>query len=136
MSLKNININEETFDLFVSLDPEDKVQFIYDALTDSVENSYQKQLEILHTKFEKSSYILVRTQDLLVGPYRLCITNYGDIITFNSDSIRVIRHFIKKMAHDGTMLTTLSYIKKSEVDMYKYFKAYKILGTTQPICEN
>jgi len=117
MSLKNININEETFDLFVSLDPEDKVQFIYDALTDSVENSYQKQLEILHTKFEKSSYILVRTQDLLVGPYRLCITNYGDIITFNSDSIRVIRHFIKKMAHDGTMLTTLSYIKKSEVDM-------------------
>ncbi len=136
MNLRNIHVNEDTFDLFVSLDPADKVEFLYDTLTDGVEQSFNKQLDRLHAQFEAARYVVVRTQDLLVGPYRLCISNYGNVITFNSDSIRVIRHFVKKMTHDGTMLSSLNYVKKTEIDMYKYFKAYKILGTTQPICEN
>jgi len=136
MKLNSINITEDTFDLFVSLDPADKVEFLYDTIINGVDNSFNKQLERLHAKFEAARFVVVRTQDLLVGPYRLCISNYGDVITFNSDSIRVIRHFVKKMTHDGTMLSSLNYIKKSEIDMYKYFKAYKIVGTTQPICEN
>jgi len=136
MNLKNVNIPEDTFDLFVSLDPANKVEFLYDTLTDGVEQSFNKQLDRLHAQFEAARYVVVRTQDLLVGPYRLCISNYGNVITFNSDSIRVIRHFVKKMTHDGTMLSSLNYVKKTEIDMYKYFKAYKILGTTQPICEN
>ena len=117
MNLKSININEEIFDLFVSIDPTDKVEFLYDALVDNVNNSYNKQLERLHARFEESRFLVVRTQDLLVGPYRLCISNYGNIITFNSDSIRVIRHFVKKMTHDGTMLASMSYMKKTEIDM-------------------
>lgn len=136
MNLKNIHINEDTFDLFVSLDPSDKIEFLYDALVNSVDHSYNKQLEQLHARFESARFVVVRTQDLMVGPYRLCVSNYGDVITFNSDSIRVIRHFVKKMTHDGTILSSLSYVKKTEIDMYKYFKAYKIVGTTQPICEN
>ena len=136
MNLKNVNIPEDTFDLFVSLDPADKVEFLYDTLIDGVEQSFNKQLDRLHAQFESARYVVVRTQDLMVGPYRLCISNYGNVITFNSDSIRVIRHFVKKMTHDGTMLSSLNYVKKTEIDMYKYFKAYKILGTTQPICEN
>jgi hypothetical protein len=136
MKLQNINITENDFDLFIALDPEDKIEFLYDILTIGKESASSKQLERIHEQIERSRMVVVKVQDLMVGPYRLCISNYGNVITFNSDSIRVIRHFIKKMNHDGTLLATVPYIKKSEFDFYKYFKAYRILGVNQPLCEN
>lgn len=136
MKLQNIKISEDDFDLFVALDPADKVEFLYDVLTDGVESAVSKQTKQFQERIEHSRMVVVKVQDLMVGPYRLCISNYGNIITFNSDSIRVIRHFIKKMNHDGTLLASISYIKKSEFDLYKYFKAYRILGVNQPLCEN
>ena len=136
MNLQNVKISEDDFDLFISLDPADKIVYLYDILTVGKEFANSKQLEQLHAKLEHARIVQVKIQDLMVGPYRLCISNYDDIITFNSDSIRVIRHFIKKMNHDGTILATVPYIKKSDFDFYKYFKAYRILGVNQPLCEN
>jgi hypothetical protein len=136
MALQNTKISEDDFDLFIALDPTDKIEYLYDILTVGKEAANSKQMEQLHARLEHARIVQVKIQDLMVGPYRLCISNYDDIITFNSDSIRVIRHFIKKMNHDGTILTTVSYIKKSEFDFYKYFKAYRILGVNQPLCEN
>jgi len=136
MALQNTKISEDDFDLFIGLDPTDKIEYLYDILTVGKESANSKQLEQLHARLEHARIVQVKIQDLMVGPYRLCISNYDDIITFNSDSIRVIRHFIKKMNHDGTILATVPYIKKSEFDFYKYFKAYRILGVNQPLCEN
>jgi hypothetical protein len=136
MKLQNAKISEDDFDLFIALDPADKIVYLYDILTVGKESANSKQIEQLHARLEHARIVQVKIQDLMVGPYRLCISNYDDIITFNSDSIRVIRHFIKKMNHDGTILATVSYIKKSEFDFYKYFKAYRILGVNQPLCEN
>jgi hypothetical protein len=136
MALQNIKISEDDFDLFIGLDPTDKIEYLYDILTVGKEAANSKQIEQLYTRLEHARIVQVKIQDLMVGPYRLCISNYDDIITFNSDSIRVIRHFIKKMNHDGTILATVPYIKKSEFDFYKYFKAYRILGVNQPLCEN
>jgi len=136
MALQNIKISEDDFDLFIGLDPTDKIEYLYDILTVGKEAANSKQIEQLHTRLEHARIVQVKIQDLMVGPFRLCISNYDDIITFNSDSIRVIRHFIKKMNHDGTILATIPYIKKSEFDFYKYFKAYRILGVNQPLCEN
>ena len=136
MALQNIKISEDDFDLFIGLDPTDKIEYLYDILTVGKEAANSKQIEQLHTRLEHARIVQVKIQDLMVGPFRLCISNYDDIITFNSDSIRVIRHFIKKMNHDGTILATVPYIKKSEFDFYKYFKAYRILGVNQPLCEN
>lgn len=136
MKLQNAKISEDDFDLFITLDPTDKVQYLYDILTIGKESANSKQVEQLQAKLAYARIVQVKIQDLMVGPYRLCISNYDDIITFNSDSIRVIRHFIKKMNHDGTILATISHIKKTEFDFYKYFKAYRILGVNQPLCEN
>jgi hypothetical protein len=136
MKLQNVKITENDFDLFISLDAADKIEYLYDVLVNGSESANDKQLSRIHEQIEHARMIVVKVQDLMVGPYRLCISNYGDIITFNSDSIRVIRHFIKKMNHDGTLLATVPYIKKSEVDFYKYFKAYRVLGVNQPLCEN
>lgn len=136
MALQNTKISEDDFDLFIGLDPTDKIEYLYDILTVGKESANSKQLEQLHARLEHARIVQVKIQDLMVGPYRLCISNYDDIITFNSDSIRVIRHFIKKMNHDGTILATVPYIKKSDFDFYKYFKAYRILGVNQPLCEN
>jgi hypothetical protein len=136
MALQNTKISEDDFDLFIGLDPTDKIEYLYDILTVGKESANSKQLEQLHARLEHARIVQVKIQDLMVGPYRLCISNYDDIITFNSDSIRVIRHFIKKMNHDGTILATVPYIKKSEFDFYKYFKAYRVLGVNQPLCEN
>ena len=59
------------------------------------------------------------------------------MITFNSDSIRVIRSFVRKFYRDGHILLTDRTLKKDpDMDIYRYFKAYKLLKLGMPICEN
>ena len=53
----------------------------------------------------------------------------------NSDSLRAIKSFVNKMSNDGLLLWQLK-IKKSIFDMYRYYKAYKIIGRVGPVSSN
>ena len=75
-------------------------------------------------------------EDLQVGRYRLCITTYEDIITLNSDSLKVINSFTNKIWQDGHLLIRDYNIQKSEIDIYKYFKAFNIIKLRMPISDN
>ena len=72
---------------------------------------------------------------LSVGDYKLSVTISRDEIQLNSNSLRAIRRFVSKLWSDGMLLSKLN-IKKTDLDIYRYFKAYKIIGRGTPICPN
>ena len=56
-------------------------------------------------------------------------------IHLNSDSLKAIKTFTNKIINDGLLIWPAS-TKKSVFDMYRYFKAYKVIGRAGPISSN
>ena len=113
----------------------EKIEFLFDALTIGVSDSMLKQM--YKPKPDGLSVKTSSTEDISVGPNRLCICVFDDILTLNSDSLRVIRAFVRKFFRDGFILVRTNEIRKEkDFDIYKYFKAYNIYKTGNPICEN
>ena len=135
MGLTDLEIWEDDFDLFVALDDTDKIEFLFDASEVGLEAAVVKHVSRLAEKYIPKSP-LVSTQDFAVGVHRLCVTNFKDSeMHLNSNSLRAIRQFVRKLFNDGVLLWPLNK-KKSEFDIYRFFKAYKIIGKVGPFCEN
>ncbi len=135
MKLDELEIFEDDFDLFVALDDIDKVEFLSDAIEYGTEVAVVKHVTKLADKYMPKTP-LVASEDFTVGPYRLCVTTFKDSeIHLNSNSLKAIRYFVKKIMNDGVILWP-SDKKKSEFDIYRFFKAYKIVGKVGPFCEN
>jgi hypothetical protein len=134
MNLNELEILEDDFDLFVALDDADKIEFLYDATEVGMDAAVIKHVKKMTDKFFPKTPI-VSSEDFQVGQYRLCITSMPDQIQLNSNSLKAIRHFVKKITNDGIMLLSID-AKKSEFDLYRYFKAYKIIGRGDPLSSN
>jgi len=139
MEIDKLKISENDFDLFIELDPRQKLEFIWDAQYVGLEASILKQIEKLDAKEgitfqEKMPTTIVH--DFEVGDKRLCVTVCNERIYLNSNSIKAIRNFICKLWLDGHILSRISEAKKTSYDIYKYFKAYHVLGKGQPFSEN
>jgi len=136
MNLNELEILEEDFDLFVVLDDKEKIEFLFDAIEVGLEASVLKQvakLDALHSKIATKQKIA--SEDYQVGNYRLCVTYTGKEVHLCSNSLKAIRKFVNKMINDGLLLWPAS-TKKSVFDMYRYFKAYKVIGRGGPISSN
>ena len=135
MILNELEILEYDFDLFVELDDEDKIEFLFDVTEIGTDAAVVKHVSKLADQFTTKQPI-VSAEDFNVGPYRLCVTTFSDSeIHLNSNSLRAIRQFVNKLINDGVLLWRLDK-KKSEFDFYRYFRAYKIIGRAGPFCEN
>ena len=135
MRLGELEILEEDFDLFVALDDTDKIQFLFDALEHGTEEAVIKQEIKLADKYiPKVPFITA--EDFSVGQHRLCVTTFrNEEIHLNSDSLKAIRYFVKNLINDGILLWKLDN-KKSEFDIYRFFKSYKIIGKGEPFSSN
>ena len=134
MRLDELEILEHDFDLFVALNDADKIEFLFDATEVGMEEAVVKHVTKLADQFMPKKP-QISAEDFQVGAYRLCVTSFPDKIHLNSNSLKAIRHFVRKIVNDGIILWPLS-DKKTEWDMYRYFKAYKIVGRGDPFCEN
>jgi hypothetical protein len=134
MRLDELEILEHDFDLFVALDDSDKIEFLFDATEIGIEEAVVKHVSKLAEKFTPK-VPMVSSEDFSVGDCRLCVTSFPNEIHLNSNSLRAIRQFVNKLFNDGILLWPLDK-KKSEFDIYRYFKAYKIIGKAGPFCEN
>lgn len=137
MNLRDLKINEDDFDLFVALDPVEKIEFLYDAQHIGLESSIMKQVLKLSGRYSRTrpEIEIVESQDLQVGKYRLCITSMKGEVQLNSNSLKVLRKFVAKLWNDGYILTRIDK-PKSEYDTYRFFRAYKVIGLGNPICPN
>lgn len=139
MEIDKLKISENDFDLFIELDPRQKLEFLWDAQYVGLEASILKQIEKLDAKEgisfqEKMPTTIVH--DFEVGQTRLCVTICNERIYCNSNSLKAIRQFICKLWLDGHLLMKIKGAKKTSYDIYKYFKAYQILGKGSPFSEN
>ena len=135
MKINELEILEDDFDLFVALDDVDKIEFLFDATEHGTEVAVVKHVTKLADQYMPKQP-LVSSEDFQVGYYRLSVTTFKDSeIHLNSNSLKAIRQFVKKLINDGIILWRLDK-KKSEFDIYRYFRAYKIVGKAGPFCEN
>ena len=134
MKLNELEIFEDDFDLFVALDDEDKIEFLFDATQIGIEAATIKQVGKLADRYAPKTP-MVSVQDFQVGPYRLAVTQYPDKISINSNSLKAVRRFVDKLWNDGIILTKID-AKKTQFDLYRYLRVYNIVGKTQPFCSN
>jgi len=133
MTLAELNIDEDTFDIFININATHKIEFLSDALEFGAEAAMLKQVDRLAIEFENVPKMpIVSSQDFIAGDYRLCVTTLENEVQLNSDSPKTIRNFVLKLFMDGIILSPLD-TKKSEMDVYRHFKAYKVLGRCNPI---
>jgi len=136
MNLNKLEILEDDFDVFIALTDSSKIEFLFDAIEKGVETSILKQVSKLDSyRDEMPLKQKVQTEDLEFGKYRLSVTLTNSQVHLNSDSLKAIRQFTNKMINDGLLLWPLK-AKKSIFDMYRYFKAYKIIARLGPISNN
>ncbi len=138
MILKDLVIQENDFDVFVALNPTEKIEFLWDAMHIGTEKSVDKQISKLENEHDGSGRrVLMSMQELRVGPYTLTIMTIDRIIVFSSENLRLIRSFVKHMWYTGYILHRRPDVRKSpRAVMPKYFIAYEMVGEEQPMCEN
>jgi len=134
MKLNELKIHEDDFDLFVALDAEDKIEFLFDATQVGLEEATIKQVGKLADRYAPITPA-VSVQKYQVGPYRLCVTQYPNTIHLNSNSLRAIRKFISKLWNDGLILKQLK-VAKTDFDVYRFLRVYEVIGKGQPFCNN
>ncbi len=133
MTLSELNIDEDAFDIFITFNAKEKIEFLSDAMEFGIEPAMLKQIGKMSDHVIKDDSLpIVSSQDFMSGGYRLCVTTTDGEVQFNSDSPKTIRNFTMKLFMDGLILLPLDK-KKTEMDMYRYFKAYKVLNRTSPI---
>jgi len=132
MTLSELNIDEDAFDIFVTFNAKEKIEFLSDALEFGTEAALLNQISSITDYIDESTLPIVTSQDFVSGGYRLCVTTLEGEVQFNSDSLKTIRRFAMKLFIDGLVLLPLNK-KKTEMDMYRHFKAFKVLGRTSPI---
>jgi len=136
MNLNELEILEDDFDLFVALDNKEKIEFLFDAVKIGIEASVLKQVAKLDALYERiPTKQKIASEDYQIGPTRLCVTYTGKEVQLNSDSLKAIRSFVNKMINDGLLLWPSS-TKKTIFDMYRFFKAYKVIGRGGPVSSN
>jgi hypothetical protein len=139
MTLKDLIIDEDDFDVFIALNPAEKIEFLWDALRLGIDKSVDKQVTKLEKDYESSNTrtVLMSVQDMRIGPYHLTVMSIDRLIVLNSDNLKVIRNFVKQMWNNGYIVSRRQDIRKAKnSDMMKYFVAYEIIGEGNPISEN
>jgi hypothetical protein len=133
--LDQLEIFEDDFDLFVLLEDSNKIEYLYDTEKLGPRGAMLKQIA-KYQKIHQDQFQATYVEDIIVGEHRICIAKYDDVITFNSDSLSLINQLIHKIWSDGAILLKDQYIPKTNLDNYKYFKAFQVIKINMPICEN
>lgn len=139
MTLKDLVIHEDDFDVFIALNPAEKIEFLWDAMRLGIDKSVDKQITKLENEEKQSGTrtVMMSVQDMHIGPYRLTVMTIDRLIVLNSDNLRVIRNFVKQMWNTGYIVARRPDIRKAKgSEMMKYFVAYEIVGEGNPISEN
>jgi hypothetical protein len=135
MSLEQIEIFEDDFDLFVLLNNSNKVEYLYDIDKLGTRGAMLKQIAT-YQKVQEEELKLAQVEDIIIGEHRICITKYDDVIAFNSDNLSLINSFARRIWLEGHILLRDKEVLKTTLDNYRYFKAFQIIKLHMPICEN
>ena len=139
MEIDKLKISEGDFDLFVELEPKQKLEFLWDAQYVGLEASILKQLDRLDELDEIRDHIepepILKPNNINDTGNGVCITIYQDMLYLNSASLKSIKQFINKLWLEGHILCRTD-AKKGKYDIYRYFRSYQVIGKGMPLSEN
>jgi len=130
--LGELNIGEDVFDMFITFNASEKIEFLSDALEFGAEAAILKQISKISEEITMKSSPIISSQDFMSSGHRLCVTTFEGELQLNSNSLKTIRNFVLKLMMDGLIVTHIDK-KKSCYDMYRYFRAYKVIYHGDPI---
>jgi hypothetical protein len=144
MELKKLHINEADFDYFLDLEDREKIKFIMDAQFISKEIPYTKDIINDNPKPKKEPNPIVNElfqdtffEEQMRGKDRLSMLIINNYIHLNSTSIKWIRQIVHKLFDDGHIMMRIKQAKKiPEIDRYRFYRCYQILGNMGPISPN
>tara|TARA_R110000851_G_scaffold293550_1_gene448155 strand:+ start:454 stop:897 length:444 start_codon:yes stop_codon:yes gene_type:complete len=147
MEIDSLHINETDFDVFLGLDPKDKIEFIYDAQFMGKDISLHKALEKLNSQRPKNKQASINElfqdtmpdniyDELRWNGHRMTIMVANNMIHLNSTSLKWVRRIVKKLFSDGHIIVRNNIAKKTPIDIYKYYRCYNMIGSGHPICLN
>jgi len=134
MTLAELNIDEDVFDIFVTFNALEKIEFLSNAMEFGADIAILKQIEKISEALAPAptSTPIISSQDFQLGDYRLCVTTLKGEVQLNSDSLKTIRDFVLKLTMDGLILIAKDK-NKSSFDMYRYYRSYNVINNTYPI---
>ena len=124
----------------IKLDFNKKIEFVYDML--KYDASYAIETHINNQVDKTIEEVVTPTMDQLIvsaiveGDKILSIAIQDNEIYLNSDSLKIIKRYARKMIFDGLVLERIRNRRKSEFEPYRFFRAYKIVGHGSPISMN
>ena len=142
MEIDSLHINQKDFDLFKTLKPKDKIEFLYDAQFIGKELSINKAISKIQSSLASNPLLNELFQDTLYDElkwnnHRMNIMISNNMLHINSTSIKWIRGIVKKMFSDGHILIRNKNAKKAiGVDLYRFYRCYDIIGSGAPLCLN
>lgn len=144
MEIDDLHITQQDFNLFKTLKPKDKIEFIYDAQFLGKEISIHKAISKIESIKKPTNNPILNElfQDTLFDELRwnndrLTIMISNRMVYINSTSIRWIRSMVSKLFSDGHILIRNKKVKKSiGIDIYRFYRCYDIVGSGDPLCLN
>tara|TARA_R110000744_G_scaffold81246_1_gene159786 strand:- start:365 stop:814 length:450 start_codon:yes stop_codon:yes gene_type:complete len=149
MEIDNLHINETDFDLFLGLEPKDKIEFLYDAHVVGKDISLHRAIAKLNLPELRNQPEEISLNDLFQDTMpetvydelrwngqKLTLMIANDMIHLNSTSLKWVRRIVKKLFNDGHIMMKNKFAKKTSIDIYKYYRCYNLIGTCSPICLN
>jgi len=147
MEIDSLHINETDFDVFLGLEPKDKIEFIYDAQFIGKDISLHKALDKLNSQRRKNKQLSINElfqdtmpetvyDELRWNGQKMTIMVANNMIHLNSTSLKWIRRIVKKLFSDGHIIVRNKFAKKTPIDIFRYYKCYDMIGSGQPLCLN
>jgi len=159
MQIDSIHIDEQEFDIFLSLKKKDKIAFLSDTISygidtamsrltifqedaDEIEFEADFELDQEPTRGTKESKEIINAlfQDTFYeeqtwNKNKLNILLINNSVHLNSNSLAWIRKVVLKLFMDGHVIVKNTHAKKIPgIDKYRYYRCYDIVGQVPPIC--
>ena len=149
MGINSLHINETDFDVFLDLEPKDKIEFIYDAHAVGKDISLYRAISKLNLPELRDEPEEISLNDLFqdtmpetvydelrYNGHKLTLMIANNMIHLNSTSLKWVRRIVKKLFNDGHIMMRNKYAKKTSIDSYRYYRCYDLIGSCAPICLN
>ena len=149
MNLDDLHITRDDFEFLRELESYEKIAFIWDCQFVNKEYSLTSGIDDLEGEIEidlEENLKSLTGHDRLIvheeyydftTKSRLVLSIYNSRLHVNCTSLKLLRAWIFKMAmNDGIILEQIQDARKSDHDIYRYYKCYNILGRANPICPN
>lgn len=142
MNLNDLHINRDDYEFFKELNAVEKIEFLWECQYMDGEYSLVGHLDEEEDDEFNEEAAAHLDDDIPVqedyydttNGHRLTLFILNNHLYINCTSLKLLRSYVNKLVfNDGIILSQVKNARKTEYDLFKYFKCYRIIGKGMPI---